>query len=623
MKDIKRNARERGITLIALVITIIVLLILAGVSISALGGENGILKNAAESREESDKSSALEEVKIEALGAFGNNAKVDMDILKTRLEENLGATVTPFGENLIAKHKGYSFLIDKNGDVTFFDGGLTVANAPRLTEGMIPVKWDTTKNGGKGSWVICSQTDEDWYSYTEEDKKWANVMLSDGTYDTSTAVGTEVAEEDLGSMFVWVPRYAYKITSGYHSGSGAIDVIWVSGTSYNYIDEEGNIQTVKNGNEEGVITSSGYTDYVVHPAFTDGKNNGYSNGEWKEEITGIWVAKFQAGFGTTEKDIKEKVTIASSSNSSTTSTSVYYPVFKGRKYAYNYVTASQCYDISQALDDNNNPYGLTTSANSHLMKSSEWGAVVYLSISKYGYSEGSSNKEKAKNNLSVVDYENYSSSPVPNPNSSSWKITAITGYSAPGGKTAQNVMSYSSVADFKDSITGTNGTSYAWNNVTSGRDTGEGTKSSTTGNIYGIYDMGGCLGDYTASYVNAEGVNELTKYGGRFATGTSTYLATAYPYPEPPITTDYKDFNSAYPAFSKIFGDALYETSSSVGSGKAWFGQGLEEDATLREVFFPHGGSWRTMINIGFCGLTDSNGSALSYCGFHSVLITQ
>ena len=622
MKKQKKKS-EKGITLIALVITIIVLLILAGVSISALGGENGILKNAAEAKEESDKSSALEGIQLEAFGAFGKGTNVDMEDLKTRLEENLGATVTEYGENLIAEYKGYKFLIDKNGNVTFFEGGTTLANAPELTEGMIPVKWDTTKNGGKGNWVICSRTDEEWYSYTEEDKKWANVMLSDGTYNTSTAVGTEVAEEDLGSMFVWVPRYAYKITSGYHAGSGTIDVIWVSGTSYNYMDEEGNVKTAKNGNEEGVITSSGYTDYVVHPAFTNGEDNGYSNGEWKEEIEGIWVAKFQAGFGTTEKDTKERVTIASSSNSPTTATTVYYPVFKGRKYAYNYVSASQCYDISQALDDSNNPYGLTTSANSHLMKSSEWGAVAYLSISKYGYSEGSSNKEKAKNNLSIVNYNNYSSSPVINPNNSSWKITAITGYSAPGGKTAQNVMSYSSVEDLKDSITGTNGTSYAWNNVTNGSDTGEGTKSSTTGNIYGIYDMGGCLADYTASYVNAEGVSYLTTYGGRFADGTSTYLATAYPYPDPPITTDYKDFNSAYPAFSKIFGDALYETSSNVGSGKAWFGQTLEEDAGSGEVFFPRGGYWGDTASVGFCGLYDYLGNALYHCGFHSVLVAQ
>ena len=43
---------NKGITLVALVITIIVLLILAGVSIAALGGQNGILTNASKARQE-------------------------------------------------------------------------------------------------------------------------------------------------------------------------------------------------------------------------------------------------------------------------------------------------------------------------------------------------------------------------------------------------------------------------------------------------------------------------------------------------------------------------------------------------------------------------------------------
>src|SRR5699024_2443170 len=182
----------------------------------------------------------------------------------------------------------------------------------------------------------------------------------------------------------------------------------------------------------------------------------------------------------------------------------------------------------------------------------------------YGYSDGSSSNEKAKNNLSIVNYSNVSASPVSNPNDTG-KITSITGYSAPAGKTDQNVMTYSTASDLTDSITGSNGTSYAWNNVSGGSDTGEGTKSSTTGNIYGIYDMGGCLVDYTASYINAVGNGNLTTYGKSFANGTSTYLATAYPYQtDSSITypTDYKDFNSTYPGFGKKFGDALWETSS-------------------------------------------------------------
>ena len=577
-KVLKRN--EGGITLIALVITIVVLLILAGVTIATLTGDNGILTRAQEAKEKTEEAAKREEAELADLNSY----------------------------------------IDNNG-VPIYDTE-TGANNPVLSSGMIPVKYDTEK----GKWVICSSTDTDWYDYSEDKKQWANIMLSDGKYYASGAdvdttnktlatLGTEVAEEDLGSMFVWIPRYAYKITSGYHSNTnGGMDVKFLIGRTDKTIDNS----TVVEYNAE---TTNNYTQfpdgYVVHPAFENGESTGYQNGEWKSEILGIWVAKFQAGIKTTENDTSQKVTTVSN---------YYYPIFKGRKFAYNYVTASQCYDLSLSLDDSGNPYGLTSSANSHLMKSSEWGAVAYLSISQYGYSDGSSSNEKAKNNLSIVDSSNISASPVSNPNKSSWKITSITGYSAPAGKTAQNLMTYSTASDLTDSITGSNGTSYAWNNVLSGSDTGEGTKSSTTGNIYGIYDMGGCLADYTASYINAVGNGNLTTYGKSFANGTSTYLATAYPYQtDSSITypTDYKDFNSAYPGFGKIFGDALWETSSGTGSGKAWFGQTLEEEGSASEVFFPRGGRWNTTDYVGFCGLLDTDGASHHTYGFHSVLVAE
>ena len=572
--------KNKGITLIALVITIVVLLILAGVTIATLTGDNGILTRAQEAKEKTEEAAKREEAELADLNSY----------------------------------------IDNNG-APIYDTE-TGANNPVLSSGMIPVKYDTEKE----NWVICSSTDKDWYSYSTDKKQWANVMLSDGKYYASGAdvdttnktlatAGTEVAEEDLGSMFVWIPRYAYKITSGYHSNTnGGMDVKFLIGRTDKTIDNS----TVVEYNAE---TTNNYTQfpdgYVVHPAFENGESTGYQNGEWKSEILGIWVAKFQAGIKTTENDTSQKVTTVSN---------YYYPIFKGRKFAYNYVTASQCYDLSLSLDDSGNPYGLTSSANSHLMKSSEWGAVAYLSISQYGYSDGSSSNEKAKNNLSIVNYSNVSASPVSNPNNSSWKITSITGYSAPAGKTAQNVMTYSNASDLTDSITGSNGTSYAWNNVSGGSDTGEGTKSSTTGNIYGIYDMGGCLADYTASYINAVGNGNLTTYGKSFANGTSTYLATAYPYQtDSSITypTDYKDFNSAYPGFGKIFGDALWETSSGTGSGKAWFGQTLEEDGSASEVFFPRGGYWGVTASVGLCGLNDTSGTALHIYGFHSVLVAE
>ena len=61
-KQIKKQ--EKGITLIALVITIIVLLILAAISIATLTGDNGILKKASNAKIESKRSSAIKICRI-------------------------------------------------------------------------------------------------------------------------------------------------------------------------------------------------------------------------------------------------------------------------------------------------------------------------------------------------------------------------------------------------------------------------------------------------------------------------------------------------------------------------------------------------------------------------------
>ena len=74
-KQEKFKLKERkGITLIALVITIIVLLILAGVSIAMLTGENGILSQAAKAKEETEKAQANEALILDEYNKFLNNA---------------------------------------------------------------------------------------------------------------------------------------------------------------------------------------------------------------------------------------------------------------------------------------------------------------------------------------------------------------------------------------------------------------------------------------------------------------------------------------------------------------------------------------------------------------------
>ena len=138
-----------------------------------------------------------------------------------------------------------------------------------------------------------------------------------------------------------------------------------------------------------------------------------------------------------------------------------------------------------------------------------------------------------------------------------------------------------------------------------------------------MYDMGGGLADYIATYVNS-GTEYLITYGKSFVNGTSNYLSTAYPY-NPSLTQDYKDFNSGYngTGWNKIFGDAIWETSSGTGTGKAWFGQTLEEDVNGEESFLPRGGCWYNTHDVGLCNLGDTCGSANYDYGFHTVLVVE
>ena len=66
---------QKGITLIALVITIIVLVILAGVSIMMISRQDGILSKTADASVQNDISSTKEKIKLELMGKYNNNGQ--------------------------------------------------------------------------------------------------------------------------------------------------------------------------------------------------------------------------------------------------------------------------------------------------------------------------------------------------------------------------------------------------------------------------------------------------------------------------------------------------------------------------------------------------------------------
>ena len=90
---------QKGITLIALVITIIVLLILAGVSIAMLTGQNGILTQASSAKSDTNKAEAAERINLE-LAALRAKVLAGQTLTvqdATDAQTNLGSgyTVTP------------------------------------------------------------------------------------------------------------------------------------------------------------------------------------------------------------------------------------------------------------------------------------------------------------------------------------------------------------------------------------------------------------------------------------------------------------------------------------------------------------------------------------------------
>ena len=110
---------KKGITLIALVITIIVLLILAGIAISMLSGENGIINKAVKARNGMDEAKAIECIKLSMTAERTNTTDVSDEDLKSELDkyfDNAEVTQTS-SNNYVIEIDGKVYKIN-NGQVT-------------------------------------------------------------------------------------------------------------------------------------------------------------------------------------------------------------------------------------------------------------------------------------------------------------------------------------------------------------------------------------------------------------------------------------------------------------------------------------------------------------------------
>ena len=416
--------------------------------------------------------------------------------------------------------------------------------------------------------------------------------------------------------------------------AGTISVKFLKNTSD--LDEEGNTisreysYTLDESNE----VNNHMNDYVVHPAFRDGTTTHYMNGEWDEEVSGFWVAKYEAGYQAntiTNDNGTLSTTISNSGDTVVYSdlkyTSYYndyetnalnqdlsetgylgenlsYPVFLPLTYSYNVICIGDSYVLSQSIDTANQFYGLSSSTtDSHMMKNSEWGAVAYLAQSSYG---------RNGTEITINDYYTNSSSQSP-------YRTAITGL-ASSDSSESETQSLSNVAAYN---------------------TEAGMKGSSTGNITGVYDLSGGLWERTSGYIS-DGASQLTSDGTNSTYGSSGYLMgasstanangyqllstrsyTVYPY-NSSSDSNTNNYNTYKGLLSSTYGygDAILETSNA-GSGTTSWNSDYSGFAFTSYPFFVRGGYYGNVSGAGSFAFNHTGGGAYYVNGFRAVLVAE
>ena len=331
---------KKGITLIALVITIIVLLILAGVSIAMLTGQNGILAQAQNAKTTTANKSAEEKVKLAVMAARADDGTLTVGKLRTELA-NYGGTVEGNTFPVTAIVDGKSFTVDANGNVTSA-GSSTVPNPPTENGTLGTVTGSETKNttvkDSLGNQVVVPAG----FKVVNKDANVTDGIVVEDVSHTATA----------GSQFVWIP--VGEVVKEIKDGVKSTETITLGRYVFN---KDGKIDTALSKTEPGdqLKTSSDDSDY-----FTEGlKDSSIKNTHAKDiedfknkvnNIThGYYIGRYESRKNGTQVTVKASDTV------------------------YNNITQPDAATVSRGM------YSSDSNFESDLMNSYAWDtAIVFL-----------------------------------------------------------------------------------------------------------------------------------------------------------------------------------------------------------------------------------------------------
>ena len=325
---------QKGITLIALVITIIVLLILAGVSIAMLTGENGILNQANKAKTETEYKGAEEKVKLAIMGARADDGQMTVAELEREIGYQ-GGTLTGDAFPVEVTVDGHTFTVENSGKVTGNEGGGTTP---------------TPEEQGTLGTVTGTETT----NTTVKDKLGNEVKVPAGfkVVNPEETVPDGIIIEDVsheatkGSQFVWIPVGTVK------KADGQTETITLSRYTFD-----------NNGDEKDQGDKAISTYYQELATSTYGNTTAKEIEVFKTKVVaskGYYIGRYEAR----DKDTTEART------SSTNDTNQL--VCTADNYVYNYVTQPQAANLSRNMYSNSN-------FESDLMNSYAWDtAIIFL-----------------------------------------------------------------------------------------------------------------------------------------------------------------------------------------------------------------------------------------------------
>ena len=356
----------KGITLITLAITIVVLIILAGVSINAVMGDDGIIKKAHNSANLTKEAEVKEAINRTILEFYlTNDYETLEDFLKAKAEDGSIDSVTKNADGTLTVKKGeYSVTVENktNSSGGSSSGGSTggETQTPEITVGEIKVVADSTGTGSAitdaasvylGNTLYITFVHSITGGTTVVDKTIPYAVTKNGTY-TFTVTGTVNGKSYTKNVSVTVNQF--KTAKDYVAANVEVTYpdgkVWIP-EGFKVADDSastvqgGVVIEDKDGNQFVWVPVATIADYKRTWYKGNGSFSKYSENLSNDEKTsvtdykGFYIGRYESG----DKESTEAKTLRSSNDVTKTVT------IKANQAPYNYATRTQAISLAEGF----------------------------------------------------------------------------------------------------------------------------------------------------------------------------------------------------------------------------------------------------------------------------------